>query len=55
MAEVRMHLKTFFIDESHVLAMPEGSSRDKAYGVIRCEAKLVAGAADMSCSRKDVL
>jgi len=49
-----IHVKTFFVNESHVLAMTAGSYHDKTYKIIRCEAKLAAGASDMDCNRKEV-
>jgi hypothetical protein len=55
MQQSKAHSIALFVHESHTLVMPVGSSRDKAYGLIRCEAKLASGAPDVGCSRKGVV
>lgn len=55
MAGARTYRMAPFVSESHILAMSGVNSRDKAYGLIRCEAKLDTGVAGMDCSGKGVM
>jgi len=51
---LRTHTLTFFISESHILAMPGANFRDKMYGRIHREAKFGTGVAGMVCNGKGV-
>lgn len=51
----RIHLKTLFECERRVLIETIDRSCDKAYPMIRCEAKRLIGTSGTSCNRKEAL